>query len=111
MAARFLMGFEGQLATLATIPPPVRIEVSGPSGLAGSIENRPGSQVSLRVYQHLILKHGRLDAVAAREGLDLFAEHAVDARRHPGRHPNIDRLLQILENDLVLDARLVQAEG
>jgi hypothetical protein len=31
--------------------------------------------------------------------LQLYAEHTADARLHPGKHPNIDRLLAIAEDD------------
>ncbi|WP_230370441.1 DUF2322 family protein [Paludibacterium denitrificans] len=31
------------------------------------------------------------------EGLALYAEHTADARQFPGKHPNIDRLLAIAE--------------
>lgn len=61
------------------------------------IENKPGSQGSLRVYGHLAGKWGGIGPGAAREGLDLYAEHTEDARANPGKHPNIDRLFQIIE--------------
>ena len=38
------------------------------------------------------------DIDAAKQGLEVFAEHTVDARTHPGKHPNIDRLLAIAES-------------
>lgn len=58
-----------------------------------SIENKPGSQGSLSVYNHLAQTYGAITPDAARKGLDLFAEHTEDARAHPGKHPNIDRLI------------------
>mgnify|MGYP000176762239 CR=1 FL=1 len=61
------------------------------------IENKPGSQGSLRVYGHLAGKWGGIGPEAAREGLDLYAEHTEDARANPGKHPNIDRLFQIID--------------
>lgn len=63
-----------------------------------SIENKPGSQGSLAVYNHLAQTYGAITQDAARKGIELFAEHAEDARAHPGKHPNIDRLLALLEN-------------
>ena len=65
-----------------------------------TIENKPGSQGSFRVYHFVANKWGGLDPQAAREALDLFAEHTQDARQHPGKHPNIDRLFVIVEKNL-----------
>jgi hypothetical protein len=72
-----------------------------------SIENKPGQAGSLRVYHALWQKHGCIDAAAAREGLALYAEHTADARTHPGKHPNIDRLLQVIAQGLSYDVRVV----
>ncbi len=105
------MGFQENLAALAAADHLIRIELSGPGGTVAVIENRPGSQGSLRVYRHLAVKFGRIDAAAATEGLDLFAEHTEDARRHPGKHPNIDRLLDIQAGKLIWSANLVEARG
>ncbi|HNF88601.1 MAG TPA: DUF2322 family protein [Thiobacillaceae bacterium] len=104
-----MMGFQENLAGLAPADHLDRIELEGPPGLAGVIENKPGSQGSLRVYQHLVLKHGCLDPAAAEEGLALYAEHAADALAHPGKHPNIDRLLEIRARGLVLAPHLIAA--
>lgn len=103
------MGFQENLAALPAADHLSRIEVTGPDGALAVIENRAGSQGSLRVYQHLALKFGCIDAAAAAEGLSLFAEHTEDARRHPGKHPNIDRLLDVESRKLSLSARLVEA--
>ena len=40
--------------------------------------------------------YGAITPDAARKGLELFVEHAEDARQHPGKHPNIDRLLDVI---------------
>ncbi len=89
------MTFADHLATLAPTDHLARIELTAADGRVEIIDNRPGSQGSVRVYAHLLTRHGVIDAAAAREGLALFAEHAEDARRNPGRHPNIDRLLAV----------------
>lgn len=62
-----------------------------------SIENKAGSQGSLAVYNHLAQTFGAITPDAAKKGLELFAEHAEDARRSPGKHVNIDRLLTLIE--------------
>jgi len=48
-----------------------------------------------------------LDSAAARQALELFAEQVADARAHPDRHPNIDRLFYILERQLRYSVTLI----
>jgi hypothetical protein len=103
------MGFQENLAALAPADTLARIELTGPDGSTESIENRPGSQGSLRVYRHLALKHGEINPAAAAEGLVLYAEHTEDARAHPGKHPNIDRLMEVKTRNLRLTVRLIEA--
>jgi hypothetical protein len=64
-------------------------------GIVATIENKPGSQGSLAVYNHLAQTYGAITADAARQGLEIFAEHTDDERAHPGKHPNIARLIAI----------------
>ena len=73
--------------------------------VAAVIENKPGSSGSFRVYYHVALKWGGVGPKAAEEALALFAEHTEDARAHPGKHPNIDRLLQSIEQDIYYSVR------
>lgn len=63
-----------------------------------AIENKAGSQGSLAVYNHLAQTFGAITPDAAKKGLELFAEHTEDARVNPGKHPNIDRLLFLIES-------------
>ena len=63
--------------------------------LIAAIENKPGSQGSLAVYNHLAQTYGSINAEAAKKGLEIFAEHTEDARLHAGKHPNIDRLIAV----------------
>lgn len=70
--------------------------------VVASVENKSGSQGSLAVYNHLAQIYGAITPEAARKGLELFAEHTDDARAHPGKHPNIDRLLELIENQATL---------
>jgi len=86
------------LATLESADYLARLELRAPGGEGVSIiENKPGSQGSLKVYHHLWKKYGAISVDAAQEGLALYAEHTADARAHPGKHPNIDRLLELAE--------------
>jgi hypothetical protein len=65
-------------------------------GIAATIENKPGQAGSLAIYNHLGQTFGAITPEAARKGLELFAEHTVDAQAHPGKHPNIDRLVALV---------------
>jgi Uncharacterized protein conserved in bacteria len=68
------------------------------------IENAPGTAGSFRVYAALATKHGAINAAAAQDGLAIYAEHTEDARLNPGKHPNIDRLFEVLRTGAVLRA-------
>lgn len=85
-----------------------KIELLDQDGhIVGKIENKPGSQGSVKVYQHLLQKFGHLDTTAAQYGLELYAEHTADAEANPGKHPNIDRLLDIVANHATLQIRAI----
>ena len=71
--------------------------LDGEGNVLVSLENKAGSQGALAVYNHLAQTYGAITPDAARKGLELFGEHTEDARAHPGKHPNIDRLLSLLE--------------
>lgn len=66
------------------------------------IENKPGKAGSVAVYNALLQEFGTLDTNAAKKGLELYAEHVADAEANPGKHPNIDRLFHIIEQQSVL---------
>ncbi|MGF6726100.1 hypothetical protein P3T43_005488 [Paraburkholderia sp. GAS41] len=88
--------FKDNLAQLPSIDGVARIDlIDGNGAVVASIENKPGKQGSLAVYQYLQQSFGTLDAKAAEHGLAVFAEHTVDARNRPGAHPNVDILLAI----------------
>ncbi|MDR3393573.1 MAG: DUF2322 family protein [Parasulfuritortus sp.] len=90
------MSFAEVLAGLPAVDHLAGIELIGPEGEKAQIENKPGSQGSVKVYHYLLQKYGSLDRAAANAGLILYAEHTLDARANPGKHPNIDRLLAIV---------------
>lgn len=71
------------------------------------IANGPGTAGSYRVYAFLADKWGCINAEAAKEGLRLYAEHTEDARLNPGKHPNIDRLLELLESGFQYHVKLL----
>lgn len=74
-----------------------------------TIENKPGSQGSLAVYNHLAQLYGAITPDAAKKGLELFAEHSDDARQNPGKHPNIDRLNALIAENKTLRIKHVFA--
>lgn len=77
--------------------------------VVGVIENKPGQAGSLVVYNHLAQIHGAIGPDAARKGLELYAEHTEDARQNPGKHPNIDRLIGLVERNETLRVKQVFA--
>lgn len=100
--------FSDVLLSLDGVDDVKRIELYFKDGKsAGVIENKPGSQGSLKVFNHLYKMFGAITLDAAVEGLALFAEHTEDAENCPGKHPNVDRLLNVLENEEPLDVKIV----
>lgn len=104
--------FKDNLQQMPTIEGVQRIDLVDAGGaVVASIENQPGKQGSLAVYQYLRQLFGVLDAKAAEHGLVVFAEHTEDARNRPGAHPNIDRLLAIAAGETPLNIEVVAANG
>lgn len=96
-----------QLPAIAHLSALELIDAAGQ--VAATIENKPGKAGSLAVYNALTVKHGSINVAAAQEGLTLFAEHTESARQHPGSHPNIDRLFEVIASGQGYSVRLVQA--
>ncbi|WP_321800895.1 DUF2322 family protein [Caballeronia sp. J97] len=102
--------FKDNLAQLPAIDGIERIDlVDGKGEVVASIENKPGKQGSLAVYHYLKQAFGTLDAKAAGQGLAVFAEHTADARNRPGAHPNVDRLIAIVDGGEALRIEVVRA--
>ena len=77
--------------------------------LVATLENKPGSAGSVAVYHALTQRFGSITVEAAREGLAIYAEHTDDARAHPGKHPNIDRLLAVIDSGTPLGVAFLTA--
>ncbi len=93
------MGFAENLKQLPKISHLAAIELLDAEGaVTASIENKQGQTGSLAVYNHLGQIFGAITVEAAKKGLELYAEHTEDARAHPGKHANIDRLLALVES-------------
>jgi hypothetical protein len=82
-----------------------RLVLSDAAGFeVATIANSPGTAGSFRLYAYLAGKYGSITPAAAAEGLAIYAEHTDDARVHPGKHPNIDRLFAISSGHPILQA-------
>jgi hypothetical protein len=102
--------FKENLDTFPAIDGIARLELLDSNGnIAGIIENKAGSQGSLRLYLHLANLYGSITPEAAEAGLNLYAEHTDDAEENPGKHPNIDRLFEVIENKQPLTIRKIAA--
>ncbi len=100
--------FKDNLQKLPPIDGVQRIDLADAAGtVVARIDNQPGKQGSVAVYQYLKQVFGTLDAKAAEHGLLVFAEHMADARSHPGAHPNVDRLLAIVAGDPPLRIEII----
>jgi len=91
------MGFAENLKALPGVSHLAAIHLLDAQGqIVATVENKPGQTGSLAVYNHLGQIYGAITRDAAKKGLEIYAEHAADAQAHPGRHPNIDRLVTLV---------------
>ena len=104
------MAFADNLQRLPAITHLAALQLIDAGGqVLATIENKPGKAGSLAVYAALAAQYGCINAAAAQAGLELFAEHTASARLHPGSHPNIDRLLEIMASGNPLTVQLIPA--
>ena len=89
------MNFADRLKQLPSASHLAALHLLGTDGqVLATLENKPGQAGSLAVYAALAaLYGGHITPAAARLGLEWYAEHTQVALAHPGKHPNIDRLL------------------
>lgn len=65
-----------------------------------AIEGKLGS---LKLYNALAEKFdNQLNATSAQQGIEWFAEHVEDAKQNVGKHPNIDLLFKVIDENLSL---------
>mgnify|MGYP003347618280 FL=1 len=107
------MNFTERLQQLPPVSHLKALELLDPQGqVVATIEHKPGQIGSLTVYAALAAQHGgAITPEAARLGLDWYAEHTTDAKAHPGKHPNIDRLLSWSTGQASYSVRLVSAQA
>jgi hypothetical protein len=101
--------FKANLDTFPAIDGIARLEILDSAGnVTDIIENKAGSQGSLRLYLHLANLYGNITPEAAEKGLELYAEHTADAEDNPGKHPNIDRLFEVIKGGKELEVKIIQ---
>ena len=104
------MAFADNLRQLPSITHLAAIELLDDSGgVVARIPNQSGKTGSVAVYAALAEKYGRIHAEAAQEGLALYAEHVEDARQNPGKHPNVERLQEVIASGREFGVRVVEA--
>lgn len=103
------MQFKDLLETLPDVNHLAALELTQSGEMIARIENKPGQAGSLRVYHAVIQEHGGLTAEAAQKALVLYAEHTEDARNYPGKHPNIDRLIDMLASGKAFQFHFIKA--
>ncbi|HEZ5430710.1 TPA: DUF2322 family protein [Neisseria meningitidis] len=94
------MNFQDYLATFPSIDHLGGLDVQDADGkTVHHIPAVQGKLGSLKLYNALA-EHfdGKLGKEAAEQGLIWFAEHVADARAHPGKHPNIDLLENVVQS-------------
>ncbi len=91
------MSFSGRLKSLPEADGEVMHVLDAAGAEVAVIKNAPGTVGSFRVYAYLDEKYGSITPDAAAEGLEIYDEHTEDAYLNPGKHPNIDRLIELQE--------------
>lgn len=103
------MGFAENLKPLPGVSHLAAINLLDGEAVVATIEHKPGQVGSLTIYNHLGQIYGAITPQAAAKGLELYAEHTEDARANPGKHPNIDRLIKLIEEGRTLRIKHVFA--
>ena len=103
-----MKNFNATLATFENVDHIKEIKLFNSQGYeSGYILNKPGAKGSIKLYNRLFHVFGELNTNAAIEGLDLYCEHVEDAKNNPGKHPNIDRLLDIIKTKKILRMQII----
>lgn len=95
------MTFNEILATLPEINDLIGLNILEGKKVVHHIPAVEGKLGSLRLYNALAEKFSnQLDLLSAQQGIEWFAEHVTDAKANVGKHPNIDLLLRVIEENL-----------
>ena len=105
------MNFADRLKQLPSVSHLAALQLLDSQGqVLATLENKPGQAGSLALYAALAaLYGGHITPAAASLGLEWYAEHTADAHAHPGKHPNIDRLVQWAQGSASYEVRLQAA--
>ena len=96
------MSFKENLSKMKPIDDVEKIELYKNGEKLAIIPNEDGKRGSLQLYANLLgFDNGSIDYTMAQKGIELFAEHKEDAISNPGKHPNVDILLDVKEDDTV----------
>lgn len=101
------MQFKDYLATFPAIDELSGLDVLNKNGeVIHTIPAIEGKLGSLKLYNALAEKFEyKLNPTSAEQGLIWFAEHVEDAKQNIGKHPNIDLLFKVIEQNLELELR------
>lgn len=103
------MTFNEILNTLPTIDNLQGLNVKQSDEVIHHIPAIAGKLGSLRLYNALAEKfNGKLDRTSAQQGVEWFAEHVTDAKANPGKHPNIDLLFKVIDENLVFALEMLK---
>jgi hypothetical protein len=103
------MAFSDNIKHLPGVSHLAALQLIDGERVIATIEHKSGQVGSLTVYNHLALTFGAITPQAACKGLELFAEHAEDARANPGKHPNVDRLIKLIDEGRTLRVKHIFA--
>jgi hypothetical protein len=104
------MAFSDNLQQLPPITHLAGLQLIDAAGaVVATLENKPGQAGSVAVYAALAEEFGAINTAAATKGLVIYAEHTADAQAHPGKHPNIDRLIALIGQGGQLTVKLLPA--
>ncbi|HHF4197961.1 TPA: DUF2322 family protein [Haemophilus influenzae] len=97
------MNFKEILEILPKIDHLTGLNVMNGETIIHNIPAIQGKLGSLRLYSALAEKfNGKLNRTSAQQGVEWFAEHVEDAKANPGKHPNIDLLFKVVDENLNL---------
>lgn len=96
------MTFNDQLATFPAVEGLSGLNVlDQENNVIHHIPAVAGKLGSLKLYNALAAQFaGKLNPESAAQGLLWFAEHVADASQNPGKHPNIDLLFKVQNENL-----------
>ncbi|QIM62390.1 hypothetical protein A1D29_03245 [Pasteurellaceae bacterium Orientalotternb1] len=103
------MQFKDYLATFPAIEHLSALDIVQNDTVIHTIPAIEGKLGSLKLYNALAEKFANtLNAHSAKQGLEWFAEHVEDAKQHTGKHPNIDLLFKVIDENLELSLNPIQ---